>query len=226
MAPPRKKRRSSDLTTHHLVCFLSLLVVVMVVANVLILRPTINGKENGVETRPQVVMLVPPEDAPHRRTCPYQSFSDLSEEERYPAMGKRHMVSPPKGGPLTLVCCDTTAGPWSIVVHERWAPLGAKRFLEMVQSGYFDYTVPFMRCIKGFLCQFGLSSDPDVSKYFKSNIQDDRNWLPEGPRHRRNSEGVKRFAKGYMAYAGGGKDSRDRQLIVSLVDVRSLAGGR
>jgi cyclophilin family peptidyl-prolyl cis-trans isomerase len=226
MAPLRTKRRSSDLTTQFLVCFLSLLVVVMVVANVLILRPTTNGKAKGVETRPQVVMLVPPEDAPTSHTCPYQSFSDLTEEERYPIKGKRHMVSPPMGGSLTLVCCDTTAGPWSIVVHERWAPLGAKRFLEMVQSGYFDYTVPLMRCIKKFICQFGLSSDPEVSKYFKSTIQDDRNWLPEGPAHRQNSEGVKRFAKGYMAYAGAGKDSRNQQLIVSLVDVDWLAGGR
>ena len=226
MAPLRTKRRSSDLTTHLLVCLLSFLVAVMVVANILILRPTTNGEGNHIENRPQVVMLVPPEDAPNRHRCPYQSFSDLTEEERYPTKGKRHMVSPPKFGSVTLVCCDTTAGPWSIVVHERWAPLGAKRFLEMVQSGYFDYTVPLMRCIKGFICQFGLSSDPEVSKYFKSTIQDDRNWLPEGPKHRQNSDGVKRFAKGYMAYAGAGKDSRDRQFIVSLVDVDWLAGGR
>jgi cyclophilin family peptidyl-prolyl cis-trans isomerase len=201
--------------------------IIMVVANVFILWPTRNSKENGeaAETRPQVVMLVPPEDAPTSRTCPYQSFSDLTDEERYPTKGKRHMVTPPKGDSLTLVCCDTTAGPWSIVVHERWAPLGAKRFLEMVQGGYFDYTVPLMRCIKGFLCQFGLSSDPDVSKHFRATIKDDKNWLPEGPTHRENSEGVKRFAKGYMAYAGGGEDSRNRQLIVSLKDNKPLAGG-
>ena len=156
--------------------------------------------------------------------CPYQSFSDLTEDERFPKRGSRHMVTPPKGGRLTLVCCDTTRGPWSIVVHERWAPLGAQRFLEMITSRYFT-EIPLFRCIKKFLCQFGLSSDASLSSLFQKTIPDDKNWLPEGKEYRSNKEGVKRFAKGYIAYAGGGENSRNRQLIVSLDNVGTLAGG-
>jgi hypothetical protein len=37
--------------------------------------------------------------------------------------------------------------------------------------------------------------------------------------------GVKRFARGYFAYAGGGKDSRSNQLIVALNDNERLGGG-
>jgi hypothetical protein len=65
------------------------------------------------------------------------------------------MVTPPIGGKLALVCCETTAGPLSIVVHEQWARIGAQFFLEMVTTGYFNagIGVPLMRCVKNFLCQ-------------------------------------------------------------------------
>ncbi len=35
----------------------------------------------------------------------------------------------------------------------------------------------------------------------------------------------KRFAKGYLAYAGGGRESRGNQLIMALEDNERLAGG-
>lgn len=160
-------------------------------------------------------------DAP---TCPYQSFNDLTSEELFPTKGNRHIVNPPKGGQLTLVCCETTRGFWSMVVRETWAPKGAARFLEMVTSRYLNSDIPLFRCIPNFLCQFGLSSDASLSKLFRESIPDDKNWLPEGPEHREKN-GVKRFAKGYVAYAGGGKNSRNKQLIVSLTNVGTLAGG-
>jgi cyclophilin family peptidyl-prolyl cis-trans isomerase len=156
-------------------------------------------------------------------TCPYTSLSQLTPEERFPRAGTRHMVNPPVGGKLSLVCCQTTKGPWSIVVHEKWAPLGAQRFLAMVQADYFRHKVALMRCLSNFICQFGLAGP--ASKDFDSRLPDDPNWLPEGPDHRTNAEGVKRFAQGYLAYAGGGNDSRGVQLIVSLKANGRLAGG-
>ena len=85
-----------------------------------------------------------------------------------------------------------------------------------------------MRCIKNFLCQFGLAGDPSLNKQFngkQNRLEDDPNWLPEGPTHRKNELGVKRFGRGYMAYAGGGKNSRSNQLIVALRDNERLGGG-
>lgn len=157
-------------------------------------------------------------------SCPYASFEHLTPQERRPRAGSRHMVDPPAGGRQTLVCCTTTKGPWSIVVHEAWAKWGARRFLEMVRTGYFSNKVPLMRCIRNFLCQFGLAGPP--SKQFdKKRLPDDPNWLPEGPAHRTNAQGVKRFAQGYLAYAGAGKESRSSQLIVALQANARLAGG-
>ena len=157
--------------------------------------------------------------------CPYSSIDDLTEEERHPKAGPRHMVSPPAGGPLSLVCCQTTKGVFNTLVHENWAPNGAQRFLEMVRSNYFDSQVPLMRCVKNFICQFGLNSDPLLSKQYRPTLKDDPNWLPEGKDHRKNDQGVLRFAHGYMAYAGGGLHSRNNQFIISLKDVPTLAGG-
>ena len=158
-------------------------------------------------------------------SCPYRSMNDLTDEELHPVQGKRHMVTPPQGGSLHLVCCQTTKGPFNALVHEKWAPIGAKQFLDMVKSGYFSSIVPLMRCLEGFLCQFGLNGSPEVNKKWRQSIPDDPNWLPEGPAHRKNEDGVLRFAHGYLAYAGSGKNSRGNQFIVSLKDVEALAGG-
>ena len=158
--------------------------------------------------------------------CGYKNgLFDLEEEELHPVAGERHMITPPQGGKLSLVCCETTKGNLAMIVHHKWAPIGAARFLDMVKDQYFDSTVPMMRCLKNFLCQFGLNSDPQKSKKYQRNIPDDPNWLPEGPTHRENDQGVKRFAQGYLAYAGAGKNSRGNQLILSLEPDGPLAGG-
>ncbi|KAL7528608.1 hypothetical protein ACHAXR_002529 [Thalassiosira sp. AJA248-18] len=159
-----------------------------------------------------------------------QSFQDLALSEIHPRAGPhRHIVSPPPDeSPVTLVTCSTTAGYLHILVHESWAPLGAQRFLQMVESKYFSTKVALMRCIKNFLCQFGIAGDPSYNEPYigKNNIlKDDTNWLPEGPTHRKNELGVKRFGKGYLAYAGSGKNSRSNQLIISLNDNERLGGG-
>lgn len=158
-------------------------------------------------------------------SCPYQVLSDLTQHEINPtADSERHMIDPPSGGDLSLVCCDTTAGPWSILVHHKWAPLGAGRFVEMVKNDYFNkQTVPLMRCVPGFLCQFGLAGT--ASSEYRKTLPDDPNWLPQGPDYRQNALGVKRFARGYMAYAGAGVNSRNNQFFVALKGNGPLAGG-
>jgi len=55
---------------------------------------------------------------------------------------------------LPLVHCETTKGPLTIEVHKDWSPLGAERFLELVQDNFFT-DIAFFRCVEGFLTQFG-----------------------------------------------------------------------
>jgi peptidyl-prolyl cis-trans isomerase A (cyclophilin A) len=163
--------------------------------------------------------------------CSYKSMSDLKSYEKFPRTekeldgnGRRHMVNPPADGKITLVCCETTVGPLSVAVHQNWAPLGAGRFLDMVKDEYFSSKVAMMRCVKNFICQFGIAGKPSLNKKYKS-FKDDINWMPSGPKHMTNEFGAKRFARGYFAYAGGGKNSRSNQLIVALGDNKRLGGG-
>ena len=92
--------------------------------------------------------------------CEYKSFSDLKSYEIHPQVsesvdgnGRRHAYPPPKDGRVSLVCCNTTVGAMSIAVHHNWAPYGAKRFLDMVNSQYFSSKVALMRCVRNFICQ-------------------------------------------------------------------------
>ena len=143
----------------------------------------------------------------------------------------RHIVKPPSG-PVVLVCCQTTKGVWNIAVHKTWAPIGAENFLNMVTSGFFSSKVGLFRSLKGFLIQFGLAGEPAVQKKFEEtmlkgkhgNLPDDPQWLPAGPPGR-EINGVRRFQKGYFAYAGAGKNSRGTQLIVAFEDNLYLGGG-
>jgi len=147
-----------------------------------------------------------------------------------------HTVEPP-AGKINLVCCQTTAGKggvFNIAVHPDWAPIGASNFMTMVRDGYFSPSsrVPLFRALKGFLIQFGLNSVPEMQHTYettrlsgKGGLKDDPQWLPAGPPGRVNEAGVKRFQKGYLAYAGAGKNSRGTQLILAFEDNAYLGGG-
>jgi hypothetical protein len=60
-----------------------------------------------------------------------------------------------------------------IEIHNEWAPLGAQRFLDLVKDTYFGDHLTFFRVIPGFICQFGLSSDPTKTQKWDKTIQDD-----------------------------------------------------
>ena len=103
------------------------------------------------------------------------SFPDLSQQSEKPDWqgclyelpspdpAERHIVPPPPGS-ATLVCCNSTKGVLNIAVHPSWAPHGAKRFLDMVRSGFFSTRVGLFRALRDFLVQFGLAGDPAVHK--------------------------------------------------------------
>lgn len=133
------------------------------------------------------------------------------------------MVTPPQGGKLALVRCQTTKGSMSLLIHETWAPIGVARFLEMVESHYFETKVPLFRCTDA--CQFGLAGDPEATKRFDTKLQDDQMWLPPGKDHRQNERGVKRYPQGYFTYAGGGNHSRTNQFVLTLKPNPLMGGG-
>lgn len=139
-----------------------------------------------------------------------------------------HIVPPPEG-PVTLVCCQTTAGPLSIAVHPSWSPLGAENFLNMVRTGFFSSKVGLFRALKDFITQFGLAGDPVVQEAYDNGIRkepgewgfkDDFQWLPK----QGMINGVNRFQEGYISYAGGGSNSRSTQLFITTRSTDWLGG--
>jgi len=124
------------------------------------------------------------------------------------------------------MCCDTTKGSLSILLHERWAPIGVKHLLNLIEEKYFDTEIPFFRCTDA--CQFGLSSNKTLTKIYGHSIPDDPLWLPTGPTNRFSlyeKVKIKRYPKGVLTQAGAGNNSRSVQFVLTLKPNKFMGGG-
>ena len=67
----------------------------------------------------------------------------------------------------------TSKGTFVIQVTRDWAPHGADRFYNLVKAGFYN-DARFFRVIDGFMVQFGISGNPDVSAaWTNATIPDD-----------------------------------------------------
>jgi len=103
---------------------------------------------------------------------------------------------------------ETSKGEFEILVKREWAPLGADRFYNLVQSGFYD-GVRFFRVVEGFVVQFGISGEPAVSRVWREATIEDE------PVVENNTRGAISFAK-------SGKNSRTTQVFINLGDNRRL----
>lgn len=63
---------------------------------------------------------------------------------------------------------------FDVEVHNDWAPLGAKRFLDLINVNYYD-NCRIYRVIPGFIIQWGIAHSPDLySKWGDNKIKDDK----------------------------------------------------
>jgi peptidyl-prolyl cis-trans isomerase A (cyclophilin A) len=103
---------------------------------------------------------------------------------------------------------ETTRGDFTVQVHRKWAPIGADRFYNLVQHGFFTGAA-FFRVVPGFVVQFGLSPDPAVNRAWRSaNIKDD-------PVTQSNKRGT-------ITFATAGPNTRTTQLFINFGDNSSL----
>ena len=104
----------------------------------------------------------------------------------------------------------TSRGTFVVSVTRAWSPLGADRFYNLVQAGFFD-GVRFFRVVPKFVVQFGLNGDPRVNAAWESaRLQDD-------PVTQTNS-------RGRITFATAGPGTRTTQLFINLKDNRALDG--
>jgi peptidyl-prolyl cis-trans isomerase A (cyclophilin A) len=99
---------------------------------------------------------------------------------------------------------ETTKGDFVIQITKDWAPLGVERFLSLINGGYYD-GAKFFRIVPGFVVQFGLAADPQVTRSMgSSSIQDD-------PVKASNK-------KGTITFATAGPNTRTSQVFINLGD--------
>lgn len=104
----------------------------------------------------------------------------------------------------------TSKGEFQVEVHRDWAPLGADRFYNLVNNGFFD-DARFFRVIEGFVAQFGLNGDPRVSAaWSEARLEDD----PVAESNRR----------GTITFATAGENSRTTQVFINFKDNSRLDG--
>jgi peptidyl-prolyl cis-trans isomerase A (cyclophilin A) len=105
---------------------------------------------------------------------------------------------------------DTSKGPFVVEVHRDWAPFGADRFYELVKSGFYD-DARFFRVLKGFVVQWGINKDPEVSAKWR-NL-----FIVDDPVKQSN-------ARGTITFATGGPNTRTTQVFINLADNSRLDG--
>src|SRR5690242_8441110 len=97
---------------------------------------------------------------------------------------------------------DTSKGVFVVEVHRDWAPNGADRFYNLVKNGFYN-DARFFRVISGFMVQFGINGNPQLSKVWRdANIKDDP---------------VKASTKrGMITFATAGPDTRTTQVFINF----------
>lgn len=126
-----------------------------------------------------------------------------------PAPANTPAAAPGTAQPFTVLL-DTTKGPIHIEVHPDWAPLGAARFRELVESGYYT-DVAFFRVVEGFMAQIGIHGDPAVNNRWRENS------FPDDPVTQSNTRGM-------LSFATRGPNTRTTQFFINFVDNRNLDG--
>ena len=103
---------------------------------------------------------------------------------------------------------ETSCGDFTVEVQRDWAPLGADRFHELVQAGFYDES-RFFRVVPGFVVQWGMNGDPAVyAKWKDREIKDDKVTQS-------NREGM-------ITFASRGPNTRTCQLFINLADNERL----
>ena len=105
---------------------------------------------------------------------------------------------------------DTSKGVFVIDVRREWAPVGADRFYNLVKNGFYDEN-RFFRVISGFMLQFGVNGNPQVSTPWRNaQIKDD-------PVKQSNK-------RGFITFATSGPNSRTTQVFINFGDNSRLDG--
>jgi cyclophilin family peptidyl-prolyl cis-trans isomerase len=109
---------------------------------------------------------------------------------------------------VTTVRFDTDAGEVVIEVYPQAAPNAAKRFVELVSSGFFDET-PVSRVVPGFVAQFGINWRDPHKAWDDRPFNDDPSLFALEP--------------GTLAFAKAGPNTNATQVFINYRENNRLA---
>ena len=109
---------------------------------------------------------------------------------------------------VTDVVFETSAGEIRIAVYPQAAPNAAQRFIELVESGYYDNT-PVFRIVPGFVAQFGINWRDPHNSWRERNFDDDPTLFA--------------LERGTLAFAKAGPNTNSTQVFINYVENNRLA---
>jgi homoserine O-acetyltransferase len=109
---------------------------------------------------------------------------------------------------VVTIVFETTGGDVTIAVYPEAAPNAAERFIELVQTGFYDDT-PISRVVPGFVAQFGVNWR-----------EAHRGWQD---RHFDDDPTLFALARGTLAFAKAGVNTNSTQVFINYSENNRLA---
>jgi len=134
-------------------------------------------------------------------TTPVAEVIDLT-----PLPGKEAVV--PELTQKTTINMQTSAGDLVIEVYPQAAPNAAMRFIELVESGFYNDT-PISRVVPGFVAQFGINWREGQKDWENRHFNDDPTLFA--------------LERGTLAFAKAGIDTNSTQVFINYVENNRLA---
>lgn len=107
-----------------------------------------------------------------------------------------------------VVQLETTAGNVTIEVYPEAAPNAAQRFVELVESGFYD-DIPISRVVPGFVAQFGINWREPHRAWQNRNFDDDPTLFA--------------LERGTLAFAKAGPNTNSTQVFINYIENNRLA---
>ena len=108
----------------------------------------------------------------------------------------------------TRVRLQTTAGDVTIEIYPEAAPNAAQRFVELVESGFYD-EIPISRVVPGFVAQFGINWRQPHRAWQNRNFDDDPTLFA--------------LERGTLAFAKAGPNTNSTQVFINYIENNRLA---
>lgn len=108
----------------------------------------------------------------------------------------------------TIINMQTSAGDLVVEVYPEAAPNAVARFVELVQSGFYDDT-PISRVVPGFVAQFGINWRAPHNAWENNHFDDDPTLFA--------------LERGTLAFAKAGIDTNATQVFINYAENNRLA---